>query len=167
VRQYSVANWRDKRNIWRVILSLSLSMVLSTLPIGGLWSKLFPNLAMLAMLYWGLNAQRLESPLGLAFVVGLIYDWLYGGIYGAHSLAFVLLVMVSTRNVVYFQTATKAQQIVRVFVVLALIEISIFGLIELFTAESVLRLTDLYQVALTALMWPAMRFVLSFKFRTR
>ncbi|MFZ9962232.1 MAG: rod shape-determining protein MreD [Burkholderiales bacterium] len=164
MRQYSIANWRDKRNMWRVIISLGLSLILSTLPIGGLWSTLFPHLAALVLLYWAINAQRLECPLGIAFLVGLIFDWLSGGIYGLHSITFVLVAIVASRQSVYFQTATPIQQILRVFLVFSGIEIGIFGLIELFTYESLIALSDIYRIILTALVWPAMRATLSFTF---
>jgi len=167
VRQYSIANWRDNRNVWRVFMSLALSLIFSTLPIGGLWSELFPNLVGLVMLYWAANAQRLECPLGLAFLVGLIFDWLAGGIYGFHSIVFVLVAIIASRQSVYFQTAKVIQQILRVFLIFAFTEITISALIGLFISESLVALGDIYKIAIMALCWPAIRAALSLTFSRR
>ena len=167
MRQYSIANWRDKRNGWRVFMSFALSLIFSTLPIGGLWSELFPNLVGLVMFHWAVNAQRLECPLGVAFLVGLIFDWLSGGIYGFHSVVFVLIAIVASRQSMYFQTATVMQQLLRIFLIFAFIEMTISALIGLLISEPLIVLGDIYGIAIMALCWPAIRATLSLAFSRR
>lgn len=167
MRQYSIANWRDKRNVWRVFMSFALSLIFSTLPIGGLWSELFPNLVGLVMFHWAVNAQRLECPLGVAFFVGLIFDWLSGGIYGFHSVVFVLIAIVASRQSVYFQTATVMQQLLRVFLIFAFIEMTISALTGLLMSEPLIALGDIYRLAIMALCWPVIRATLSLAFSRR
>lgn len=87
---------RQSRSHWAMPLSLLLAMLLGLLPLPEALQPLRPYWLALVMAYW-----VLEDPdrigLGVAFIVGLIADLVFGSLLGEQALRLVVLTFILQR----------------------------------------------------------------------
>ena len=81
---------------WVLPLSVVVALLLGVLPLPPMLQPLRPYWLALALAYW-----VIEDPdhvgLGLAFVIGLIGDLVYGGLLGEHALRLVVMAYILQR----------------------------------------------------------------------
>ncbi len=82
------------RGMLVITLSLLLALVLSVLPLPK-WALLFyPQWLPLVLLYWAIALPHRVS-LGVAWLLGLLLDGLYGTVLGEHALALTVITFVA------------------------------------------------------------------------
>jgi len=78
-------------NPWQpILMSSTLAMLLSIVPLPDWMSVVWPYWLALIMIYWGLETNRMLG-LGRAFLLGLGLDLLAGTLLGQHGLSLLVL----------------------------------------------------------------------------
>ncbi len=81
---------RRRDNARAFYFTLFLAVVLAVLPLPGAVAVVWPFWMALVVIYWMLEFPRF-MPLGLAFAVGLLLDFLTASLLGLHALRLVIL----------------------------------------------------------------------------
>ena len=98
-------------------VSLLLALVLGLLPLPEWLSPLRPYWVALVLAYWALEAPQ-RVGLGIAFVVGVIADLVYGTLLGEQALRLVILVFLVLRFRPRLRFFPLSQQALAVFALL-------------------------------------------------
>ena len=85
---------RDRLSM--VGVTVAVAILLTLVPLPSFFAVLWPYWVALVLIYWCLETQSLVS-LGLAFVIGLLLDFLTGSLLGLHALSLVIIVYLVTR----------------------------------------------------------------------
>ena len=85
---------RDRYSV--ILMTLAAAVVLTLLPMPSLLDVLRPYWVALVLIYWCLETQDMIS-LGMAFVTGILLDFLTGSLLGQHALSLVIIVYLATR----------------------------------------------------------------------
>ena len=85
---------RDRLSI--VIISLAVAFALALIPLPPTLDMLRPYWVALVLIYWCLETQGIVS-LGLAFLLGLLLDFLTGSLLGLHALSLIIMVYLVSR----------------------------------------------------------------------
>ena len=79
-----------------ILITLSVAVVLTLLPWPPVLDVVRPYWVALVLIYWSLETQDMVS-LGMAFVTGIVLDFLTGSLLGQHALSLVIIVYLATR----------------------------------------------------------------------
>ena len=79
-----------------ILITLAVAVVLTLLPLPPVLDVLRPYWVALVLIYWSLETQDMVS-LGMAFVSGIVLDFLTGSLLGQHALSLVIIVYLATR----------------------------------------------------------------------
>ena len=85
---------RDRYSV--ILITLAVAVVLTLLPLPPVLDVLRPYWVALVLIYWSLETQDMVS-LGMAFVTGIVLDFLTGSLLGQHALSLVIIVYLATR----------------------------------------------------------------------
>ena len=80
---------RENRRL--IVLTIVAAVLLTLIPLPGIFSTLKPYWVALVIIYWTLETQDTIS-MGMAFLVGLALDVLSGSLMGLHALSLVVMV---------------------------------------------------------------------------
>lgn len=78
------------------ILSFLLALLISILPLPNWLQLIWPQWLLLILIYWVL-AYPYQLNLGIAWLLGLLLDGLYGTLLGEHALAFTVVAYIAYR----------------------------------------------------------------------
>ena len=85
---------RDSRSLF--FLTVTAAALLSLLPLPDMLLPFKPYWVALVMIYWSLETNDMIS-LGMAFVIGLLFDILSSSLMGLHGLSLVVMVFLVQR----------------------------------------------------------------------
>ena len=85
---------RDRYSV--ILIPLAVAVVLTLLPLPPVVDVLRPYWVALVLIYWSLETQDMVF-LGMAFVTGIVLDFLTGSLLGQHALSLVIIVYLATR----------------------------------------------------------------------
>ena len=85
---------RDSRSLF--FLTVTAAALLSLLPLPDMLLPFKPYWVALVMIYWSLETNDMVS-LGMAFVIGLLFDILSSSLMGLHGLSLVVMVFLVQR----------------------------------------------------------------------
>jgi len=108
--------------------SLLAALLLNMLQNMGLWGRAAwtPDLLALVLVFWSVH-QPLRVGIGAAFVFGLCIDVHQAGMLGTHALAYTVLSFLAItihRRLLWFSVPSQALQVLPLFVVAQLLELS-------------------------------------------
>lgn len=85
-----------RRRLWLLPASLLLALLLGVLPLPPGMQPLRPFWLAIVLAYWVLEEPE-QAGLGLAFVVGVLADLLFGAMLGEHALRLVVITFILQR----------------------------------------------------------------------
>lgn len=112
--------------IW---FTLVLALLLNMAENMGFWGRAawVPDLLAVTLVFWGVH-QPLRVGIGTAFVFGLLMDVAHGGLLGAHALAYTVMSFLAVmvhRRLLWFSVPSQALQLLPLFGITELIEMSV------------------------------------------
>lgn len=108
---------RSRGDRWVLGLSLLLALLAGILPLPAVIEPLRPFWLGLLLIYWALEAPD-RAGLGLAFVLGLFADVLFGTLFGEHALRLCVMVFLVLRFRPRLRFFPLTQQALAVFALL-------------------------------------------------
>lgn len=138
---------------WLVWLSLFLALTLDILPLPLFLLKGKPEMVLLMLIFWVLYEPRLLG-IGVAFLLGLFVDVLYGSLLGQHALSMSLVIWLCLRLVQRVQMWRPVQQAIFVFIMAGIYQTLnqwLTGMHEITTTG----LWYLLPALVSGLLWPA------------
>jgi rod shape-determining protein MreD len=85
---------RDSRSLF--FLTVTAAALLSLLPLPDMLLPFKPNWVALVIIYWSLETKEMFT-LGMAFLIGLLFDILSSSLMGLHGLSLVVMVFLVQR----------------------------------------------------------------------
>lgn len=142
-------------NGWVIGLSFLIALVLMVYPLALDWRWLRPELLCLLAIYWVLRFPQMFG-VGMAFVLGLVQDIVQGSLLGQHALALVITIYITQLSIHRLRTYGTVQQIMWVFLLVAIHELFLYWVSMLLGREALLAY--FWAPALvSAIIWPALR----------
>ena len=105
--------------------SIAAGLVLAIVPLPDWLDPVRPDLALLAVIYWVLNAPRVAG-LGSAWLAGLVLDVLRGMVLGQHALGFLVVAFLTHRLQLRMRMFPLLHQSIVVMLLLAVYHFVIF-----------------------------------------
>jgi rod shape-determining protein MreD len=142
-------------------VSVLVAIVLGLVPLPGLAGALKPYWLGLVLVYWMLEEPR-RAGLGLAFVLGLLADLVYGTLFGEQALRLVMLAFIVQRFRPRLRFFPLWQQATAVAALMLNDRVIAFA-VRLFSGEGAPPL-DFWLSPITALLlWPWLFLLLDFQ----
>ena len=141
---------RDRLSI--VIISLAVAFALALIPLPPTLDMLRPYWVALVLIYWCLETQGIVS-LGLAFLLGLLLDFLTGSLLGLHALSLIIMVYLVSRFRARLRFFPPWQQALSVLALLLNDRIILIWIISL-RGEPVPTLDFWLPPIIGTLLWP-------------
>lgn len=142
-----------------ILTTFIFALLISILPLPNWLNLIWPQWVVLVAIYWVLALPHRVN-LGIAWLLGLVLDGLYGSLLGEHALALTLVAFIVERFYRQIRMFPILQQAISVFglvFIYQIILIWIQGMLGLLTSDVYLFWTS----ALTSmLLWPWLFFVL-------
>ena len=137
---------------WRVFASVIVALILTILPLPHWLEILRPDLLLLVVIYWSLNAPRFAGPT-FAWLCGFGIDVIRGMVLGQHALAFLLVATITHHFQLRMRIFPIWQQAFAVLLLLALYQFAVFW-IDGIIGEPVVTWLRWIPVFTGALLWP-------------
>lgn len=141
---------RDR--ITPVLVTLTLAMVLSIIPLPEMLMPWRPYWVALVVIFWCLETQGLIS-LGNAFIIGVVLDLLTGSLLGMHALGLIVLVYLVTRFRARLRFFPPWQQALSVLALLLNDRIIVLWIISL-KGDELPALTFWVAPLMGTILWP-------------
>ena len=135
-----------------ILITLAVAVVLTLLPLPPVLDVLRPYWVALVLIYWSLETQDMVS-LGMAFVTGIILDFLTGSLLGQHALSLVIIVYLATRFRARLRFFPPWQQAFSVFALLINDRIILLWIVSL-RGEPLPSLAYWLPPIVGTLLWP-------------
>lgn len=115
------------RGMWWVWASFVLGLILTILPLPSwvIWFR--PEWLLLIVIYWSLALPHRVS-VGVAWVLGLLYDAINGSLLGEHALAFMAVVYITVKLHLQIRMFPLWQQAMLVFGLVLWYQLLVFGM---------------------------------------
>ncbi|NJM31605.1 MAG: rod shape-determining protein MreD [Limnobacter sp.] len=143
-------------NPWFIASSLAIATLLEMLPLGREWLR--PDFLALTLVFWNIHQPR-RVGIGLAWVFGVFMDVHSASVFGEHALAYTLLsyfAITIHRRVIWFSPLMQATHILPLLLAAQLVTFSV----RLLVGGLNPGFEFFIQSAITAVLWPVLRFVL-------
>ncbi|EEX51426.1 rod shape-determining protein MreD [Pasteurella multocida] len=111
-----------------------------------------PAWLVMALVYWVLAIPEKVS-IGVAFVLGLIWDLVLGSILGVHALVLSVFTYIIACNYLILRNLSLWMQSLLIVLLVFAIRLSIF-LIELFIHSAAFNWQEIYGALASGLLWP-------------
>ena len=108
-----------------VIITLVVGLMLSIMPLPGLFETLRPNWLALLVIFWAMQLPRAWS-VGTAWIIGIVLDVAYGTLLGQHAVALCVIAFVTVRFHLLMRVFPLSQLTATVFALLALNQFILF-----------------------------------------
>lgn len=135
-----------------IIMSFFVALALSILPLPDLLLIFWPQWLPLLLIYWIINAPQRIS-VGIAWILGLLLDSLYGSLLGQHALALSITAYFTYRFHRQLRMLPSTQQAIRLFFL-----ILIYQLILLWIQGMIGQLSQIrwfwVSIVSSTLCWP-------------
>lgn len=144
------------------LLTITISVIVSLLPYGALWSvSLAPLLGLNAIFFWSLYRPGLMPPL-LVFIIGLYHDLLTTGPLGLWALTYVIFSGYFVEQRSFFVGKTSSELWIAFLMGLVISLIAVWGISCLYYFEMLSPIPILVQGMMTLLFYPVWTRVLMF-----
>lgn len=147
------------RGFMVIFSSFLIALLMSILPLPNLVNLLWPQWLVLVVIYWVLALPHRVN-LGIAWLLGLLLDGLYGSILGEHALALTIVAFIVERlhrQIRMFPLPQQAMSVFALVFIYQLILLWIQGMLGLLTNDIYL----FWVSALTSMLfWPWVFFIL-------
>ena len=110
---------------WFINISILIALVLSIMPLPIALKSLWPDWAVLVVIYWSMALPHRVS-IGVAWVVGFLLDILLGTVLGVHALALAIVIFVVSSNFQKLRNFSVWQQAFLIGVFVALYHLIVF-----------------------------------------
>lgn len=137
---------------WVVAATIAIALTLSVVPLSAGIRPFWPHWAVLVVLYWCM-ALPSRIGIGIAWIVGLLLDVLYGSILGEHALAFALVAFLLLKTHTQVRVFPLLQQTLAVAALIISYEFIVFwidGMVGL-PSDPLVRWMP---TVTSALVWP-------------
>ncbi|MBT8081928.1 MAG: rod shape-determining protein MreD [Gammaproteobacteria bacterium] len=108
-----------------VIVTLVVGLMLSIMPLPGLFETLRPDWLTLLVIFWAMQLPRTWS-VGTAWIIGIVLDVAYGTLLGQHAVALCVIAFVTVRFHLLMRVFPLSQLTATVFALLALYQFILF-----------------------------------------
>lgn len=137
---------------WVLPISFVIALLLGLLPMPGFLQPLRPYWLALILAYWVIEAPD-NVGLGVAFIVGVVADLMYGGLLGEQALRLVIMTFILQRFRARLRFFPLSQQALAIGVLL-LNDRIVATAIHLALGEPTLPLNYWWAPLLGMLLWP-------------
>lgn len=135
-----------------ILLSLAIAVLLSILPLPD-WANWFrPRWVVLVVIYWAL-ALPYRVGVGVAWIIGLFLDVLYGTLLGQHALAMTVMAFIAVKFRQRILLFPLSQQLLIMFTLILLYQLILF-LIQGFLGQVPMTWRYWATPFTSALFWP-------------
>jgi rod shape-determining protein MreD len=141
-----------------VYITALIALVLTQLPLPQLLSIVWPNLLVLAVLYWSTMAPQAGGML-LGFLAGLALDVLGGTQLGQHAFALALVTYLALKLHLLTRAKPLFEQAIFVVIALVVYEATLWA-IDGFSSRSTGSWTRWVHIPVGAALWPVVAGVL-------
>ncbi|MFC0308166.1 rod shape-determining protein MreD [Gallibacterium trehalosifermentans] len=135
-----------------IVITFVIALVFEIMPWPADFSGYRPAWLVLVLLYW-IMAIPVRLNIGIAFIIGLIWDLVLGSILGIHSLVLSIFAYLIAINSMILRNLSLWQQSLLVMLCVFLIRFAIF-LLELFLHSAVFNSQEIMGAILSGILWP-------------
>ncbi len=135
-----------------IVISLILAIVLAILPLPKWMNILWPDWIVLVLVYWVMALPHRVS-VGVAWIVGLFMDVLFGSTLGAHALALVCVAYITAKFHIRIRNFGLLQQSCVIFMLLIIYHAILLWIAATFGHVSGI-FVNLVPTITSAFVWP-------------
>ena len=139
-------------NLFIITMSFLVALALSIFPLSDLLLIFWPQWLPLLLIYWIIHAPQRIS-VGVAWILGLLLDSLYGSLLGQHALALSVTAYFAYRFHRQLRMQPATQQVIRLFFLIVIYQLILLWIQGMIGQLSQIRWFWVSSVT-SALCWP-------------